>query len=79
MCRAGGAVLDGGLMSRALIVIGLVLVVAGVLWPFIGRLGLGRLPGDIYIQRPNFAFYFPIMTSLVISLVVGVILWLMTR
>ena len=54
-------------MSRALIVIGLVLVAAGVLWPFIGRLGLGRLPGDISIQRPNFAFYFPIMTSLIIK------------
>jgi Protein of unknown function (DUF2905) len=66
-------------MSRALIVIGLVLVAAGVLWPFIGRLGLGRLPGDVYIQRPNFAFYFPIMTSLIISILVSIILWLVHR
>lgn len=74
-----GAVLDGGWMSRALIVIGLVLVAVGLLWPFIGRLGLGRLPGDISIQRPNFAFYFPIMTSLIISIVVSVVLWLVNR
>ncbi len=49
-------------MSRTLIVIGLVLLLAGICWPLIGRLGLGRLPGDIVIQRPGFSFYFPIMT-----------------
>ena len=51
-------------MSRTLIIFGLVLVAAGVLWPFISRLGLGRLPGDIAIQRPGFSLYFPLMTSL---------------
>jgi hypothetical protein len=66
-------------MSRTLIVIGLVLVLGGICWPLIARLGLGRLPGDIVIQRPNFSFYFPIMTSLVISIVVSVILWLINR
>jgi hypothetical protein len=66
-------------MSRTLIVIGLILVVAGICWPLITRLGLGRLPGDIVIQRPNFSFYFPIMTSLVISIVVSLVLWLLNR
>jgi hypothetical protein len=66
-------------MSRTLVVIGIVLVVAGICWPFIGRLGLGRLPGDIVIERPNFSFYFPLVTSLIISVVLSVILWLINR
>jgi len=66
-------------MSRTLIVVGVVLVVAGICWPLIGRLGLGRLPGDIVVQRPNFSFYFPLMTSLIISVVLTAILWLINR
>jgi hypothetical protein len=66
-------------MSRILIIVGLICVAAGLLWPFIGKLGLGRLPGDIYIERPNYSFYFPIVTSLVISIIVSVILWLVNR
>ena len=66
-------------MSRTLIIFGLVLLVAGVAWPLIGRLGLGRLPGDIAIERPGFTFYFPLMTSLLISVVLSVILWLVNR
>ena len=66
-------------MSRTLIIFGLVLVAAGVLWPFIGRLGLGRLPGDIAIERPGFLFYFPLMTSLIISVVLSIILRLVNR
>jgi hypothetical protein len=66
-------------MSRTLIILGLVLVAAGLLWPVIGKLGLGRLPGDIYIERSNFSFYFPLMTSLLVSVVLSVILWLANR
>jgi hypothetical protein len=66
-------------MSRMLIVVGIVLVVAGICWPLIGRLGLGRLPGDIAIQRPNFSFYFPLMTSLILSIVLSLVLWLINR
>jgi Protein of unknown function (DUF2905) len=66
-------------MSRTLIFIGMICVAAGLLWPFIGKLGLGRLPGDIYIERPNYSFYFPIVTSLVISIILSVILWLVNR
>ena len=71
---------EGGYeMSRTLIIFGLVLPVAGVAWPSIDRLGLGRLPGDIAIERSGFSLYFPLTTSLIISVVVSVILWLVNR
>ena len=63
-------------MQRFLIILGIVLVAIGMLWPFIQRLGLGRLPGDIVIDRPGFTFYFPLVTSIIISLVLSLILWL---
>ncbi|MBI5264769.1 MAG: DUF2905 domain-containing protein [Bradyrhizobium sp.] len=66
-------------MSRFLIILGLVLVVAGLLWPFVGRLGLGRLPGDIVVERENYSFYFPLMTSLIISVVLSLVFWLVNR
>lgn len=66
-------------MSRTLIIFGLVLVAAGLLWPWLGKLGLGRLPGDISIERPTYSFYFPLMTSLVISVVLSLVLWLFNR
>ena len=66
-------------MSRALIVAGLVLVAAGLAWPWISRLGLGRLPGDIVIQRGNTSFYFPILTCIVVSVAVSLLLWLFRK
>jgi hypothetical protein len=66
-------------MSRMLVVIGLVLVVAGLLWPWLTRLGLGRLPGDIAIQREGFTFYAPIATGLIVSIVLSLIFWLISR
>jgi hypothetical protein len=66
-------------MSRALILFGLALVVVGLLWPYIGKLGLGRLPGDIVVERPGYSFYFPLMTSLLLSVVVSLVLWLVNR
>ena len=66
-------------MARTLIIFGLVLVAAGLLWPLIGKLGLGRLPGDIAIERPTYSFYFPLMTSILLSLAISVILWLVNR
>jgi Protein of unknown function (DUF2905) len=66
-------------MARWLIVVGLVLVVAGLLWPWLARLGLGRLPGDIVIERDHFRLYLPIMTSILLSLVLSLILWLLNR
>ena len=66
-------------MSRTLIIFGLVLPVAGVAWPSIDRLGLGRLPGDIYVRRGNFTFYFPITTAIVISIVLSLLVSLLRR
>ena len=51
-------------MARFLIVLGIAIVVAGLLWPYLSRIGLGRLPGDIVIERENMTFYFPLMTCL---------------
>ncbi|MBB2201593.1 DUF2905 domain-containing protein [Gluconacetobacter tumulisoli] len=66
-------------MSKSLIAVGVALVLAGMLWPFLARLPLGRLPGDIVIQRPNFTFYALIATCVVISVVLSLILWLIRR
>lgn len=66
-------------MARVLIIAGIILVVAGLLWPFIAKLGLGRLPGDIVFQRGNTTFYFPIVTSILLSIVLSAVLWLLGR
>ena len=66
-------------MSRFLITLGIVLVVAGLAWPFLAKLGLGRLPGDIHIEREGFSFYLPITTGLIISAVISLVLWLLRR
>ena len=66
-------------VARLLIVFGLVLVALGLLWPVIDRIGLGRLPGDIVIERENFRLYLPLGTSLLISVVLSLVLWLLNR
>jgi Protein of unknown function (DUF2905) len=66
-------------MARWLIILGVVLVLAGLLWPLLSRIGLGRLPGDIMIEREHFRLYVPITTSILISLVLSLILWLLNR
>ncbi len=66
-------------MPRLLILGGLALVAAGVLWPYLARLGLGRLPGDIVIRGEHGGFYFPIMTCILVSLVLSALFWLFGR
>jgi hypothetical protein len=66
-------------MSRWLILTGLALVVLGIAWPYLGKLGLGRLPGDIRIDRDGFTLYLPITTSIIVSLVLSLILWLFRK
>jgi Protein of unknown function (DUF2905) len=66
-------------MSRTLIILGLAIAVVGFLWPWISRLGLGRLPGDILIQRESFTFYAPITTGILVSVVLSLVLWLFSR
>jgi hypothetical protein len=66
-------------VRRLLIAAGLMLLLAGLLWPWLSKLSLGRLPGDLVIDRPGFRFYAPFATMLLVSLVVSFILWLMRR
>jgi hypothetical protein len=66
-------------MARLLIIGGVVLILAGLAWPWLGRLGLGRLPGDILIQRGQTSFYFPIVTCIIVSVVLSVLFWLFRK
>ena len=66
-------------MGRLLIILGIVLIAVGLAWPWLQRLGLGRLPGDIVVSRENFTFYLPITTMIVVSVVLSLILWLINR
>jgi hypothetical protein len=66
-------------MARVLITLGLVILAIGLLWPYLSRLGLGRLPGDIVIERENMTLYFPLMTCLLISLLLSLVLWVANR
>jgi hypothetical protein len=66
-------------MQRALILLGLVLVAAGLAWPWLRRIPFGRLPGDIHIVRDGFSFHFPIVSCIVVSVLVSLILWLFRR
>ncbi len=63
-------------MQRALIVVGLLVLVAGLLWPWLGQLPLGRLPGDIVIDRPGLKIYLPITTMILASAVISLLLWI---
>jgi ribose/xylose/arabinose/galactoside ABC-type transport system permease subunit len=66
-------------MQRFLIGLGLVILLAGIAWPVLSRTGIGRLPGDIFVQRGNTSFYFPIVTCIVLSIVLSVVMWLFNR
>jgi hypothetical protein len=70
---------EGMSMARILIVVGLALAALGVLWPWLRRLGLGHLPGDIYVRGEHTSFYFPITTCILVSVVVSIVLWLLHR
>ena len=66
-------------MQRTLILIGLALLVIGLAWPWLGKLPLGRLPGDIIIDRPSFKLYLPITTMILLSALLSLLLWLFRR
>ena len=66
-------------MQRFLIIAGAILLAAGLLWPWLGHLGLGRLPGDIAVERPHFRLYFPWVTCLLISVVLTLLIWLFRK
>ncbi len=66
-------------MSRLLIIFGTVLIVAGLIWPWLRRMPLFHLPGDIVIDRPGFKFFFPITTMLLLSAIISLLSWLLRR
>ena len=66
-------------VSRILIGLGLFILLAGIAWPWLSRVGLGRLPGDIVIERENFHFYFPLATCIILSIVFSGIMWVLNR
>ncbi len=66
-------------MQKTLIVIGAVIIVAGLLWPYLIRIPLGRLPGDIIIARPHLKIYIPVTTMIVVSVVISIIVWLLRK
>ena len=66
-------------MQKFLIIAGAALLIIGLLWPWIAKLGLGRLPGDIAVEKEGFGFYFPVMTSIIISIVLSLLFWLFRK
>ncbi|MDA8351047.1 MAG: DUF2905 domain-containing protein [Pseudomonadota bacterium] len=66
-------------MNRILVVLGVVLIVLGLIWPWARRLPLFKLPGDIVIERPGFQFFFPLTTMLLVSLAISIIAWILRR
>ena len=66
-------------MARLLIVLGVIFLLVGLLWPVLSQVGLGRLPGDIVIERENVTFYFPLMTCLLLSLLFSLVFWVVNR
>lgn len=66
-------------MQRLLIAIGAVLLLAGLLWPWLSKLGLGRLPGDIRIETDSGVFYLPITTCVIISIALSLVVWFIRR
>ena len=66
-------------MQRILITVGLLTALIGLLWPWIAKLGLGRLPGDLIIDRPGFKLFAPFTTMVIVSVVLSLIIWLLRR
>jgi hypothetical protein len=66
-------------MQKFLIIAGLSLLLVGLLWPWLGKLPLGRLPGDIVVERGSFRLYFPVTTAVLVSLVATLLYWLFRR
>jgi hypothetical protein len=68
-----------GRMQRILIVAGAIAITLGLLWPWLAKLGFGRLPGDFHVEREGLSFHFPLTTSLIVSAVVTAVIWFLRR
>jgi hypothetical protein len=66
-------------MQKPLIIIGIIILAIGLLWPWLGKIPIGRLPGDILIDRPTLKVYIPITSMVLVSIVVSILLWLFRK
>jgi len=66
-------------VQRFLIVLGVLLIAVGIVWPWLSRLPLGHLPGDIHVQRDGFEFHFPLTSCLLVSAIISLLIWLFRR
>jgi len=66
-------------IPRFLVTLGIIFIAVGLLWPWLTKLGLGRLPGDIMVEREHGRFYFPITTSILVSLILSLLFWLFRK
>lgn len=66
-------------MNRSLVLVGIGCILCGLAWPWLRQLPLGRLPGDIVIQRENFRLFLPVTSSVLISLVISLLFWLFKK
>lgn len=66
-------------MTKLLVIIGIFFILVGVAWPWLSKLGIGHLPGDIYIERKGFSFYFPITTGVIVSVVLSLLFWIFRK
>jgi Protein of unknown function (DUF2905) len=66
-------------MGRYLVFLGAAIVIVGLAWPWLEKIGLGRLPGDIHVERGNSSFHFPITSSIIVSLVLSALFWIFRK
>ncbi|HEY5674716.1 MAG TPA: DUF2905 domain-containing protein [Malonomonas sp.] len=66
-------------MQKTLLILGVSILLLGLLWPWLSKLPLGRLPGDIFIDKPGFKLFFPITSMLLVSGLISLILWLLRK
>ncbi|WP_298158051.1 DUF2905 domain-containing protein [Ferrovum sp.] len=66
-------------MAKWLVIVGIIFILVGVTWPWLSRLGMGSLPGDIHIERKGISFYFPVTTSIIVSLVLSLVFWIFRK
>jgi len=66
-------------MQKTLMILGFLILLIGFGWPWLSKLPLGRLPGDIVIDRENFRFYFPLTTMIILSAILSALLWLLRK
>lgn len=72
--------MEFNLLGKTLIILGFILIIAGLIFIFAHKIPwVGKLPGDIYIQKKNFTFYFPFVSCILISIILSIILWLIVR